>query len=453
MRSRIWLGILSILSAGILSPAAGVLPDSPRTELPAAQNAYVVWAQMLPEFKHPHDKAFTDAYFQALHFQKELPTGEGRKQLDAWIESKENALYRISQGLARKRLQFPVVATDKDLNWDAPAKLRDVGNIKTILARESAERGKNKAAVDEWMEVFKMGRLIADGDGLTLHYLTGMAMQRQALRGLRWLAGKNGVPPDELRFALWGLPVPQDEDPGLAQMYRNEAKFMNWSIQKIEMDGLSPKNNLPITITNVLDVAATCKLADTFNARFIQNALTRWPDRDTKIEEDARKLAPPKELTPPGTTVSLNGMDMCFYFLNPNELEEKKKWQQLEALGRQYPNIGGRMFLSSVFPTYYMGSHIQSVKLRTEINLTRAFLAMSIWDRENATRPESLENPRFKALLEQEPTTDLFSGKPVRYSREKGILWSVGPDGIDDGGDEQKDFVIKLPALAPKPVL
>jgi len=40
---------------------------------------------------------------------------------------------------------------------------------------------------------------------------------------------------------------------------------------------------------------------------------------------------------------------------------------------------------------------------------------------------------------------DLFTGKPILYSREKGILWSTGQDGKDDGGDAEKDFVIKLP--------
>ena len=47
-------------------------------------------------------------------------------------------------------------------------------------------------------------------------------------------------------------------------------------------------------------------------------------------------------------------------------------------------------------------------------------------------------------LLPDDPI-DFFTGKPILYSQEKGLLWSVGPDGKDDGGDAKKDFVIKLP--------
>ncbi len=50
----------------------------------------------------------------------------------------------------------------------------------------------------------------------------------------------------------------------------------------------------------------------------------------------------------------------------------------------------------------------------------------------------------WKALLPS-PPLDLFTDKPVRYSREKAILWSVGPDGIDDGGDVERDIVVELP--------
>ena len=42
---------------------------------------------------------------------------------------------------------------------------------------------------------------------------------------------------------------------------------------------------------------------------------------------------------------------------------------------------------------------------------------------------------------------DLFSMRPLRYSREKGMLWSVGANELDDGGDDNKrrDIVIRLP--------
>lgn len=51
-----------------------------------------------------------------------------------------------------------------------------------------------------------------------------------------------------------------------------------------------------------------------------------------------------------------------------------------------------------------------------------------------------------KALLEfVAQTTDPFDGKPIRAGFGEGglvLLWSVGPDGVDDGGlDDERDLV------------
>jgi len=78
------------------------------------------------------------------------------------------------------------------------------------------------------------------------------------------------------------------------------------------------------------------------------------------------------------------------------------------------------------------------------VNLTRAFIALRILERETGELPESLEAIRSHSLTSDIPE-DLFSGKPVLYSRAKRMVWSVGPDGKDDGGDEKKDLVVKLP--------
>ncbi|MFL5342277.1 MAG: hypothetical protein ACJ8F7_19190, partial [Gemmataceae bacterium] len=67
------------------------------------------------------------------------------------------------------------------------------------------------------------------------------------------------------------------------------------------------------------------------------------------------------------------------------------------------------------------------------------------------------------ALIELSPTyletvpPDLFSGEPLKYRVERDgyILYSVGSDGIDDGGQSHDDeppgddLVIRMPVAAP----
>lgn len=59
------------------------------------------------------------------------------------------------------------------------------------------------------------------------------------------------------------------------------------------------------------------------------------------------------------------------------------------------------------------------------------------------------------AAVQSPPGTDPFSGEPMHVSRERGLVWSVGPDGVDNNAeivysaDEPRgDLVFPLPAAA-----
>jgi hypothetical protein len=60
--------------------------------------------------------------------------------------------------------------------------------------------------------------------------------------------------------------------------------------------------------------------------------------------------------------------------------------------------------------------------------------ALQAYRRATGALPESLE-VLVPAYLEAAPV-DLFDGNPMKYSQERGIVYSVGSDGVDDGGDE-----------------
>ena len=59
---------------------------------------------------------------------------------------------------------------------------------------------------------------------------------------------------------------------------------------------------------------------------------------------------------------------------------------------------------------------------------------MRMHDIEHGTFPESVESLQVKGIRESD-LADPFSGRPFGYSREKGLLWSVGPDGETNGID------------------
>lgn len=66
------------------------------------------------------------------------------------------------------------------------------------------------------------------------------------------------------------------------------------------------------------------------------------------------------------------------------------------------------------------------------IKSTRLILGLLLYERANGRLPETLGElvPQF---IDEVPA-DGFDGKPLRYSRERRLVWSVGRDGKDDGG-------------------
>ena len=57
------LGLLSVMAPGTAAPASDAL-DPARQELPAEQNAYTIWAKVIPELKLPKDQVLQDAFDQ-----------------------------------------------------------------------------------------------------------------------------------------------------------------------------------------------------------------------------------------------------------------------------------------------------------------------------------------------------------------------------------------------------
>lgn len=110
------------------------------------------------------EEAFRNAYF----FDESLPTGESARKLQQWIDSKEESLEAISEGIAVGKLQFPEF-TFEDNVIRYLNKLRIVARIKIVNARFLMRDGEHEDAEQELLEIFRMGRMIVNGEGAIIH--------------------------------------------------------------------------------------------------------------------------------------------------------------------------------------------------------------------------------------------------------------------------------------------
>jgi hypothetical protein len=74
-------------------------------------------------------------------------------------------------------------------------------------------------------------------------------------------------------------------------------------------------------------------------------------------------------------------------------------------------------------------------RARTHREATRAILALQIFRRRHGVLPGRLAELVEDKLLDRLPL-DAFNDEPLHYDRDRALLWSVGENGIDDGGKD-----------------
>jgi len=96
--------------------------------------------------------------------------------------------------------------------------------------------------------------------------------------------------------------------------------------------------------------------------------------------------------------------------------------------------------ITAIAPTYGRGMEIKILAAEAGDGLTSLALATSAYQADHDAYPESLEDltPEHISHI----PTDPFNGEPLKLAAVEGglILYSVGPDLVDDGGTKDYDF-------------
>ena len=101
--------------------------------------------------------------------------------------------------------------------------------------------------------------------------------------------------------------------------------------------------------------------------------------------------------------------------------------------------IEGNVFLQILAPSLARVNQI-ACRNKTEVHATLAVLALLRYHKDKGSFPEDLQRLISAGYLKQQPD-DVFSDRPLVYRKTEDdlILYSVGPDFIDDGGVSSKD--------------
>jgi hypothetical protein len=361
---------------------------------------------------------------------------DGEVQIESVLSTYEPVLTLVDRAAAMERLQLPLLSLDGE-EWPRFATWRSAGYLKTSRAKRRASLQDWDGAVRDLGDNLHLGRMLAEGDAELIRFLVASAIQSTTLTAIRCLAGDPTTPTEALRELLLLVQEPEDlckvwslvrrvefatfSVPMLARIAEAPAQEVgiNWWIGSDDDSGREKRAKTIRTLlagnTHPFDLADTVRrLSETVRDE-IDACTLPWAQARFSATKDAVKRTEAEEIL---DAVILDGY---------SPRDEVERQQIREALARA-PNPVGRSWLRlQAGPSY-----VEIVfRQRAGWRATNVALLVESYRRQRGTLPASLTEvlPTSSPVL-----VDPYSGKSFRYSAERGILWSVGKNGRDDGG-------------------
>jgi hypothetical protein len=313
------------------------------------------------------------------------------------LASNREALVAWDAAVKLPDLQVPEVSTAGDLppylaDWKKLALLAQVRQ--NMLLHE----GHDQEAFDQMVDEIQLGRRMQNGHGVLIVYLVGSAVNNLGLAQMQRWAGQAHLTPDQLKDYARRIDWPADE---AGSAYANSIR-VEYQMMVGTLDGMRRG-----TLTNS-DIAVP--------------TLHSWPAWPLFSYGQTRAMFAA------GALRLVKAAPHPYGEARIDEVESRPGLLSIVFSGNPIGQI-----------LYYMmmpGLAVSLEKKSTEdvqLQATRTILALRAYELAHGQLPVDLPAlvPEF---LDQVPLDD-FNGKPLRYSPDKKIVYSVGKNLKDDGGN------------------
>ena len=276
--------------------------------------------------------------------------------------------------------------------------------VRVVRARSEFRRGRRAEAFRDALGVVRLGDRLEEAGGYMLHYGTGRVVKKPGLAVLAKFARHTLRSADLLRDAALRLGQFRANHKGFASAFEAEYRFVAESLD-LALDG------------------AASALPRMGHGDLFWQLMTRLPPAYA-LHPNRTKVALIEFFTSLQQDAALPCADMPHYG-SP----------QSSAIARSglylYPNGAGRVVLDGVPAIFERFLH-DKCEENVWVDATRTLLALRAFQITTGELPESLEQlvPDYLGAI---PVDD-FDGQALRYSRQRGILWSVGADLVEANG-------------------
>ena len=395
-----------------------------KIEIPKEQNAFYDSLELL-ENDAERDPRYSPLYRDMMN-ERRLETKEAKE----FMERNEKIFLKLEKALSHPYFQFPQLQDPEKLDQDLIYKevyprladLRKLAWLGMTRGHYLFAQRKEKEAFQWYINVVKLGKMVENSlrpAGL-VQYLDSETIMELGLQPLRDKIGKEHLPPSELKRYARELEKFGENGEGIKRALKMEYIFSrNSHARIIQILDHKPRNEYEDFARSYLysmfplHILSPCYFKPN-KTMFLQAEVIRTmiknidkPYKNMKfllIEEDASE------------ELEENG------FL-PLRIIRYLFWEN--SIGETLVDFSDSQFL--------LAEHI--CRERFSLRATAVLLALRAYQKEKGRLPDSLNElvPEYLSHLPLDP----FDGKPLRYSKEKKIVYCVGKDLVDSGGNRE----------------
>lgn len=386
--------------------------------IPEEENAFYCFTRAAEEINLPEGKLLRD------YFKEDL------NSLGSLIENNDRAFTAFEACLGFEVFQSPLYSNIKEFWVGSVLSLEkeaiDSGDLILLKSKYLFEQNKKREALDEVLKALELGHLIESSQGPATEYLSGHLIKERALELLREFALSAQLPPELLKEYVRSLEKYKDEGEGLARA--------------MKMEYISLVNTKTIALDNPLQKDAQ----DIMDIRKDMPKLLKWIS--SVFKSYYYKPNKTHRILAEHAATQIANASIEFYKDYKEPVLEMKEIEIPESKIRQLftENIFGRAFLEIALVDF-PGSYARRLQETFSITATQVLFAIKAYSYDKGILPPSLEAlvPNY---IDEVPL-DPFDAQPLRYSAQKGIVYSVGENLLDEGGIETEKLETKEPTI------
>ncbi len=329
------------------------------------------------------------------------------------IQKNEEALALLDKGVSLPVFQQPELQDPKNFSASqivtSVSFLRNLARVNSVKAMALQSQGKGKEALDQSMKTIKMAQMIQDSQGPLINYLIGLAVKEIGLSNFRDLVQNSNLQPSELLSYESQLDKYKESRLSLQKALRSEY-IMLINTKETSIDPVFRREK-PKEDSNEL-------LRDIPQNVVVGNIFYYQPNKTKLLFAQVYRNM-------------ISNADKKNYSLITSTEKMPVNWTivfQNNAVGK---------IISNVIDVSFSSLYEKRFQENFSVKGTQLLVALRAYKQTTSNLPDSLTDlvPSYLPELPQDP----FDGNAIRYSKEKGIIYSIGKDLQDNNGNISSD--------------